>query len=978
MSTNGGNNAADGGFFGSFQSAFGALSLVSASSAMPVAQSASDNASAALHTANAPLTSSSTGAATEQQQRPPSASASWSPAEEKLGNSFIKALQPGGILERAALFRRPFNAVLVPRQCQLEALAIADLLETKPNPHYAFDESAPPASARAQLITDGDGLFDPSLVLRIAHEDAKCREFLALFLEHHLALFDAGGLSPAFSLACGIRGSLTEMLDKISISGRVEPIPIVGQMPPSAEGSHDLDASSSASSLAPASTEADYLNIFFIEDTAMEAYDLKKYVSQMHAARRQRQQQLEDALARAAANKNSNGGDAPTGGGAPQQSLHSPTNTGSAPSAPINNKAGALTRTASNATAAVTKKAPAAPSSSASTGLGRFISDLFGTSTKAISSTAPTDAAADAQATQSAFQRFQQKMQRPESRNLARSVTAFIEYCNGTSTLSSAAAVVGGDGTAHQQLGVANKTRAVSGREVKSVVDQLLQLTRSIREWDGAEELAIEGFEKYIMTKIYARAFCYTEEEKTEARRFENRLAAFAPLVSEETFEIVPNLADRAQWRQAAVELAAMGDYKCPRDKLVCGTNACRLLIRALELATKLRDQQQRMATGLSSPTEADGSGGGATSGPSSVGTADVFLPALFLCLAKANPPLFIANVKYIDKYRHRSLLDNEAGYLLTCLMSAAEFWQNATHDQLGLSEAVFAEGLRAERALNEREDWAAVAASQPALAPKAPRPTVGGAAAAGGPPQAPPAAAMKRILSQQSMALASPPQAGSAEGSMPSIHAASASFVQSNPSPAPSKGPHADPFDTFFSPNEQQTLGSGKKATDVSSPLSIPIPSLPQVSTDVVNPPSTARGIEDEAARSVQQQQSQQHGRTSSVFASPLSSPPTTADGNADNGGAAVETRPRSSTTNSALGPIVTSPFSPTGGASAGPSAAAMATSASLVLEKAFAKLEANNGSIDTLTVFELQLVAAEALRLRRREQQQEDEGSP
>eukprot|EP00388_Colpodella_angusta_P022703 GDKJ01058087.1.p1 GENE.GDKJ01058087.1~~GDKJ01058087.1.p1 ORF type:complete len:327 (-),score=18.15 GDKJ01058087.1:81-1010(-) len=196
------------------------------------------------------------------------------------------------------------------------------------------------------------------------------------------------------------------------------------------------------------------------------------------------------------------------------------------------------------------------------------------------------------------------------------------------------------------------------------------------------------------MTKIYKRTFCFTEDEKGEAKRFSNRLMAFNEHVSEQSFELLPMVSECPQWRQAVVELGAMGDYKCPRDKLVCGTNACRLIIRALEVAAEQKKRGEG-ASPLVTPEDPT------TPIPSSVGTADVFLPALFLCVVRSNPSSYLANVRFIDRYRHRSLLDNEAGYLLTCLLSVVEFWQTATQGQLGISEGSYQAAMASERAMN-------------------------------------------------------------------------------------------------------------------------------------------------------------------------------------------------------------------------------------------------------------------------------------
>ena len=208
----------------------------------------------------------------------------WSPAEEKVGNSFIKALQPGGILERAALFRRPFNAVLVPRQCQLEALKLRSLLESRPDPAFTFDDSA---IARAIVKARRDGKIsgtsdaeEMALTMRIPHPDAKVREFLAYFIEHHLATFDSNGFAQTFTLLCGVRGALTEFLDAISISGSIDKIQIRDHIAPS------------SSSLTPHSLSPNFLNIFLLEAATVERMEIKMRLEVINESLRESQRTL--------------------------------------------------------------------------------------------------------------------------------------------------------------------------------------------------------------------------------------------------------------------------------------------------------------------------------------------------------------------------------------------------------------------------------------------------------------------------------------------------------------------------------------------------------------------------------------------------------------------------------------------------------------------------------------------------------------
>jgi hypothetical protein len=357
-------------------------------------------------------------------------------------------------------------------------------------------------------------------------------------------------------------------------------------------------------------------------------------------------------------------------------------------------------------------------------------------------------------------------MQRPESKHLARCLTAFVDYCNNATCVASRttssgsasgiATLGGGGGGSSASFssvpGASPANKPVSPNEVRSVIDQLVKIIHTMQQngeaggdlWRGKEEeVALEGFEKYIMTKIYNRTFAFYSKEREEGAMLHIRIAALRGVVSEHTFEIVPPVkfklmedthariteeemkqlvpadgiglcSTTPHWAKAVEELRAMSTYKCPRDKLMCGINACKLVVKALDVASlqamnerKRLEEREKQLRQDPPPAPSHRTPDRRNSGEDDVddnekeehkkrkdappaATADTFLPALFLLLSRANPSDYLSNMRFVDRYRHRTFLDGDAGYLLTCLLSAIDFWQNCGHDELGISVDVY------------------------------------------------------------------------------------------------------------------------------------------------------------------------------------------------------------------------------------------------------------------------------------------------
>eukprot|EP00850_Spirogloea_muscicola_P014766 SM000108S14210 [mRNA] locus=s108:223287:227396:+ [translate_table: standard] len=187
--------------------------------------------------------------------------------------------------------------------------------------------------------------------------------------------------------------------------------------------------------------------------------------------------------------------------------------------------------------------------------------------------------------------------------------------------------------------------------------------------WSGAsqEELdsAGEGLEKYLMTKLFQRAFAPTGEDLDTDRQLSERMAVLQHFIKPEHLDIPPNFYNEAAWLLAQKELQKINIYKAPRDKLVCILNCCRVINNLL----------------LNMSMGSDGNPPG----------ADDFLPVLIFIIIKANPPQLQSNLLYIQRYRHHSRMVSEASYFYTNLVSAVSFVMNLSPTSLSMDPGEYA-----------------------------------------------------------------------------------------------------------------------------------------------------------------------------------------------------------------------------------------------------------------------------------------------
>ncbi|KAG6546621.1 hypothetical protein Mapa_011810 [Marchantia paleacea] len=194
--------------------------------------------------------------------------------------------------------------------------------------------------------------------------------------------------------------------------------------------------------------------------------------------------------------------------------------------------------------------------------------------------------------------------------------------------------------------------------------------------WAGAtdEELESsgEGLEKYLMTKLWPRAFSPVPEDAEIDQRLSEKMTILQEFIRPEHLDIPKNSQNETSWLLAQKELQKINTYKAPRDKLVCILNCCRVINNLLVNVS--------MASNDNPPG------------------ADDFLPVLIYVVIKANPPQLHSNLQYILRYRHQGRLVSEAAYFYTNLVSAESFIRNLDSSSLSMDPAEFEKRMQAGR----------------------------------------------------------------------------------------------------------------------------------------------------------------------------------------------------------------------------------------------------------------------------------------
>ncbi|XP_078435656.1 vacuolar protein sorting-associated protein 9A-like [Wolffia australiana] len=196
--------------------------------------------------------------------------------------------------------------------------------------------------------------------------------------------------------------------------------------------------------------------------------------------------------------------------------------------------------------------------------------------------------------------------------------------------------------------------------------------------WAGCSEEELEsageGLEKYVMTKLFNRAFASIPEDVKRDDELYEKMALVQQFIRPENLDIKPTFRNETSWLLAQKELQKINMYKAPRDKLVCILNCCKVINNLLINAS------------IASSDNPPG--------------ADEFLPVLIYVTIKANPPQLHSNLMYIQRYRRQSRLVSESAYFFTHILSAESFVWNIDANSLSLDEDEYQRCLDSARAV--------------------------------------------------------------------------------------------------------------------------------------------------------------------------------------------------------------------------------------------------------------------------------------
>uniref|UniRef100_I1JVP8 VPS9 domain-containing protein n=2 Tax=Glycine max TaxID=3847 RepID=I1JVP8_SOYBN len=216
----------------------------------------------------------------------------------------------------------------------------------------------------------------------------------------------------------------------------------------------------------------------------------------------------------------------------------------------------------------------------------------------------------------------------------------------------------------------------------KRVQDFFVSMEAAIRDhslWTTASEedidCAMQGLEKYIMTKLFSRTFSASAEDAKIDNEISSKICLLQTFLKPEHLDIPPILQNEALWLLAEKELLKINAFKAPHEKLLSIMNCCRIINNLLLNA----------AMSEYVPAGADG-----------------FLPVLIYVTIKANPPKLHSNLKFIKLYTRQAKLISEAEYYFTNLVSAKTFIVDLNAKSLSMDEIKYKESMQAAKLTNK------------------------------------------------------------------------------------------------------------------------------------------------------------------------------------------------------------------------------------------------------------------------------------
>ena len=275
-----------------------------------------------------------------------------------------------------------------------------------------------------------------------------------------------------------------------------------------------------------------------------------------------------------------------------------------------------------------------------------------------------------------AYHTFLDKLKQPGAADVVKSIKGFVINFKAGRLPGLEARSIDSDSNDDDDEDWSASNMPGSGNPMSAIVRNFLNTTiarlRAHDLWRGCDEIewqnTVEGLEKFLMGKVYSKAFAPTASDKRRDKDIERKIATLA-FIQPKHLDI--RNVDRGDyeddWELAAGELRKVNSYRAPRDKVVCILNCCRVVTKLL--------------------TKAAGSVG-------SLPGADEFLPALIYTVLRANPENLHSNIEYIASFRNPSCLTSEPGYFFTHLTSAVAFLGQMDESMLSIDADEFRAGI--------------------------------------------------------------------------------------------------------------------------------------------------------------------------------------------------------------------------------------------------------------------------------------------
>ncbi|XP_048431829.1 vacuolar protein sorting-associated protein 9A-like isoform X2 [Pyrus x bretschneideri] len=120
------------------------------------------------------------------------------------------------------------------------------------------------------------------------------------------------------------------------------------------------------------------------------------------------------------------------------------------------------------------------------------------------------------------------------------------------------------------------------GKKVQEFYAKMEDIIRDHPLWAGAtdEEVncAMEGLEKYVMTKLFSRTFASSPEDAKIDLETSHKIHLLQTFLKPEHLDIPVVLRNEASGLLAEKELRKINAFKAPREKLLCIMNCCKVI----------------------------------------------------------------------------------------------------------------------------------------------------------------------------------------------------------------------------------------------------------------------------------------------------------------------------------------------------------------------------------------------------------------